>query len=118
LIYDGDCSFCAASANWVAARWSGRARAVPWQTLDSEELTAFGLTSAEVRSAAWWIDEVGHRSGGHLAIAQAMKTGYGWSAVVGRALLVPPVRWIGVAVYPLIARSRHRLADGTPACRT
>jgi predicted DCC family thiol-disulfide oxidoreductase YuxK len=74
--------------------------------------------SNEASSAAWWIDEIGRRSRGHLAVAEAMKTGYGWSALVGRALLVPPFRWIGIAVYPLIARWRHRLPGGTPACRT
>ena len=118
LIYDGDCSFCTASANWVAARWSGRARAVPWQTLAPHELAAHALTRDDVRCAAWWIDERGHRFRGHLAIAQALKAGSGWSAVLGRVLFVPPFCWIGVAVYPLIARWRHLLPGGTPACRT
>ncbi|MEP6812188.1 MAG: DCC1-like thiol-disulfide oxidoreductase family protein [Actinomycetota bacterium] len=117
LIYDGDCSFCTASANWAAARWRGRARAVPWQTLAPDELAAHALTLDDVRCAAWWINEAGHRSRGHLAIAEALRAGEGGSATVGRVLLVPPFRWIGVAVYPLIARWRHRLPGGTPACR-
>jgi predicted DCC family thiol-disulfide oxidoreductase YuxK len=118
LVYDGDCSFCSASANWVTARWHGRARAVPWQALASDELAALALTPDEVRCAAWWIDEGGRRSRGHLAIAEALTAGSGWSAIVGRALLVPPFRWVGDAVYPLIVRWRHRLPGGTPACRT
>jgi predicted DCC family thiol-disulfide oxidoreductase YuxK len=117
LIFDGDCSFCTASANWVAARWRGRAQAVPWQTLSTDELAEHALTSDDVRSAAWWIDGAGRRSRGHLAIAQALRAGSGWSALVGRVLLVPPFRWIGAAVYPLVARWRHRLPGGTPACR-
>jgi predicted DCC family thiol-disulfide oxidoreductase YuxK len=117
LIYDGDCSFCTASANWVAARWRDRARAVAWQTLSPAELAAHELTRDDVRCAAWWIDESGRRFRGHLAIAQALKAGSGWSAAAGHALLVPPLRWVGGAVYPLIARRRHLLPGGTPACR-
>jgi predicted DCC family thiol-disulfide oxidoreductase YuxK len=117
LIYDGDCSFCTASANWAEARWSGRARAVPWQTLAPDELAAHALTRDDVRCAAWWIDERGRRFRGHLAIAYALTAGSGWSAAVGTVLLVPPFRWVGAAVYPLIARSRHLLPGGTPACR-
>ena len=75
-----------------------------------------GLTRDEVRSAAWWVDELG-RSRGHFAIARALTFGSGWSAVAGHALLVPPFRWIGAAVYPAVARWRHRLPGGTPACR-
>jgi hypothetical protein len=50
-------------------------------------------------------------------MAQALKAGSGWSAGVGHVLLVPPFRWVGGAVYPLIARWRHLLPGGTPACR-
>jgi predicted DCC family thiol-disulfide oxidoreductase YuxK len=85
--------------------------------LGADELAADGLTRDEVRSAAWWIDQKGHRSRGHLAIAHALAAGSGWSATVGKVLLVPPVRWIAAAIYPLIARWRHRLPGGTPACQ-
>jgi predicted DCC family thiol-disulfide oxidoreductase YuxK len=117
LIYDGDCSFCTASANWAAARWHGRARAVPWQALTAGELAAHGLTADDVRCAAWWIDDAGRRSRGHLAIAQALRAASGWSAAVGRVLLVPPFRWLAAAVYPLVVRWRHRLPGGSAECR-
>jgi predicted DCC family thiol-disulfide oxidoreductase YuxK len=104
LIYDGDCSFCTASTNWAAARWSGRARAIPWQTLTSVELSAHELTREDVRCAAWWIDEDGRHLRGHLAIAQALRAGSGWWGFVGRVLFVRPFRWVGGAVYLLIAR--------------
>lgn len=118
LVYDGDCSFCAASADWVAGRWRGRARAVAWQTLAPDELAAHALTLDDVRSAAWWVDQTGHRSRGHLAIAYALRAGSGWSATVGGVLLVPPFRWIAAAAYPLVARWRYRLPGGSAACRT
>jgi predicted DCC family thiol-disulfide oxidoreductase YuxK len=117
LIFDGDCGFCTSCADWVAARWHGNARAVPWQFLGTDELAAHGLTRDDVRAAAWWIDVDGNPSRGHLAIARSLAAGSGWTAAVGRVLLVPPFRWLGAAAYPLIARMRHRLPGGTPACR-
>jgi predicted DCC family thiol-disulfide oxidoreductase YuxK len=117
LIFDGDCAFCTSCANWVAARWHGRAQAVPWQTLDADQLAAQSLTGEQARSAVWWIDAAGERSRGHMAIAHALSAGSGLSAAAGRVLLVPPFRWIGAAIYPLIVRWRHLLPGGTPACR-
>ena len=118
LVYDGDCSFCSASARWVAARWRGPERAVAWQHLSAEQLERLGLTLDEVRCAAWWVDGGGRRSRGHLAIARALRAAHGWPSVVGRVLLVPPFKWLAAGAYPVIARSRHRLPGGTPACRT
>jgi predicted DCC family thiol-disulfide oxidoreductase YuxK len=117
LVYDGDCSFCTSSARWVAARWRGPARTVAWQHLSPAELERLALTEDEVRGAAWWIDETGRRSRGHLAIARALAASSGWPAVCGRVLLIPPFSWIAWALYPAVARWRHRLPGGTPACR-
>jgi predicted DCC family thiol-disulfide oxidoreductase YuxK len=117
LIYDGDCPFCTASSNWISTQWGSRARAVAWQTLAPHALAEYGLTPGDARDAAWWIDETGRRSRGHLAVAQALAAGSGWPAAAGRVLQVPPFRWIAGALYPLIARRRHRLPGGSPSCR-
>ena len=104
LVYDGDCSFCASSAEWVTA--DGPQRAVAWQHLGNDELQRLGLTHDDVRRAAWWIDPANGRSGGHLAIAHALRAADGWRAIAGRILLVPPFRWLGAGAYPLVARYR------------
>jgi predicted DCC family thiol-disulfide oxidoreductase YuxK len=117
LVYDGDCSFCSSCARWLASRWRGSQRAVAWQHLSSEELAQLGLTESDVRSFAWWIDESGHRSRGHLAIARALGSAPGWPSYAGRILLVAPVRWLAAGVYSLVARWRHRLPGVSPACR-
>jgi predicted DCC family thiol-disulfide oxidoreductase YuxK len=114
LVYDGDCSFCSRWAQWVAGRWRGPERAVAWQQLAA--LPA-GLDAADVREAAWWIGADGSRSRGHLAIAYALRAAPGWPSLLGRVLLVPPFRWLARFSYPLVARWRHRLPGGTPACR-
>jgi hypothetical protein len=65
----------------------------------------------------WWVDGDGGRSRAHVAIARALLAADGWPAIAGRVLLLPPFRWIAAATYPLVARWRHRLPGGTPACR-
>jgi len=117
LVYDGDCSFCSSSARWIAARWQGPEQAVAWQHLSADQLGRLGLTLDDVRCAAWWVDGGGRTSRGHVAIARALRAAPGWPSVVGRVLLVPPFRWLAAGAYPLIARWRHRLPGGTPACR-
>jgi predicted DCC family thiol-disulfide oxidoreductase YuxK len=117
LVYDGDCSFCSSSARWIAARWTGPQRAIAWQHLGADQLKRLGLTLDDVRRAAWWIDPSHGRSRGHVAIARALRAAPGWPSIAGAVLLVPPFRWLAAAAYPLIARWRHRLPGGTPACR-
>ncbi|MDX6512789.1 MAG: hypothetical protein QOE36_2293 [Gaiellaceae bacterium] len=118
LVYDGDCAFCTTLAEGIAARWRAPARAVAWQRLSNVELARLGLGLDDVRAAAWWVDDAGRLSRGHLAIAHALVAASGWRALWGRALLVPPLRWLGAAAYPLVARARFRLPGGTPACRS
>jgi len=106
LVYDGDCGFCTGAAGFVGGR------RFAWQELGAEGLARLGLTADEARDAAWWVDKTG-RYRGHLAIGHALSQ----RSPLGRALLVPPLSWTGAAVYPLVARWRHRLPGGTPACR-
>jgi predicted DCC family thiol-disulfide oxidoreductase YuxK len=117
LIYDGDCSFCSSSARWITARWQGAEQAIAWQHLGAERLERLGLTTDDVRRAAWWIDPSHGASRGAPAIARALQAANGWPSVVGRILLIPPFRWLAAGAYPVIARWRHRLPGGTPACR-
>ena len=106
LVFDGECGFCTSAAEWV-----GGERA-PWQDLGAEGLAELGLSVEEAREAAWWVDGAG-RYRGHLAIGHALAE----RSRLGRVLLVPPLSWLGAAAYPLVARYRHRLPGGTPACR-
>jgi predicted DCC family thiol-disulfide oxidoreductase YuxK len=117
LIYDGDCSFCSSSARWITAHWRGPQQAIPWQHLSTDDLERLGLTVDDARHAAWWIDPSHGRSRGHVAIGRALAAADDWPSIVGRILLAPPFRWLAAGAYPLIARWRHRLPGGTPACR-
>ena len=118
LIFDGDCGICTSWANWVSRHWTIEEPTIlAWQKLDTGGLAQLGLSMTDVTSAAWWVDSHRKLFGADLAIGQALRAcGYPWR-LVGIMLLTLPVRWFGKCWYPLLARYRHRLPGGTPACR-
>jgi predicted DCC family thiol-disulfide oxidoreductase YuxK len=116
LIFDGSCGFCTSCAQWIARRWPAASgvRAVPSQELASGELAELGLDRNDVTRSVWWCD--GNRTvPGHRAIARALiATRTPWT-VVGYLIAVP-LRWPAALGYRVVARYRHRLPGGTPAC--
>ena len=117
LIFDGDCGFCTASANWIERHWTRPARAVPWQRLGSEGLVRLGLTERQVSEQVYWVDARGRSSGGAEAVGHALaESGHGWR-IAGRLLLLPPVLWAARPCYRLVSRYRYKLPGATPACK-
>lgn len=114
LIYDGDCAFCQRCVD-LGGRLPAPVRSEPFQSLDPG---AYGLTTAQVRAAAWWIGADGSRRRGHRAVAAvlAAQPRGAWRAI-GWLLAHPPVSWVAAPAYALIARFRHRLPGGTAQCR-
>jgi len=118
LIYDGDCGFCAASASWLSRRWSSAnaPRAIPWQELSADRIGQLQLSPDDFAGSAWWVDR-DRVEGGFRAIAHALEASHGHWAVAGRILLVPPISWVAPLGYRVVARYRHLLPGGTPACK-
>ncbi len=114
LVFDGDCRFCTSCAYWIEHRLPDTARVAPWQRLD---LAALGLTEHDVTTAAYWIDEQGATFRGHRAIAKSLIAAGGAWKPVGVLLLIPPFSWLAALGYLVIAKNRHRLPGGTPACK-
>ena len=89
---------------------------MPWQRLLDGRKAELELAGVDVARSAWWID--GARvEGGSRAVAFALMAAPGPWAVAGRILIVPPVSWVAPMGYRLVARYRHRLPGGTPACK-
>lgn len=113
MIFDGDCAFCTACANWLAART--RCAVQPWQFTD---LVAHELTIDQARQSVWLLNSRGIVvAGAGRAIALALRTSprARWR-FVGVILGAPLIR-IGTELgYRIIARNRYRLPGGTPAC--
>jgi predicted DCC family thiol-disulfide oxidoreductase YuxK len=113
LIFDGDCAFCTTWVNRLQA-WLPRSfRAVPWQWSD---LDAVGLTHDDVADFAWYLTRR-HSYAGALAFAALLRTqpriGLRFA---GHLLATPPFSFVAAFGYNQIARFRHQLPGGTPAC--
>lgn len=113
LVFDGDCGFCTACTDWLAARLARQVRIEPYQVLDLGDL---GLAEADVSHYAWWLDgEI--RARGHRAIGHALRACRAPWPLLGRLILTPPFSWLGRPVYRLVARLRGYLPGTTPACK-
>jgi predicted DCC family thiol-disulfide oxidoreductase YuxK len=117
LIFDGDCAFCTSTATWVAERLrrpnGPNAHLVAWQFTD---LAALGTTKERAQREVLWVTPDGEVFGGAAAFAQwLIYRGLPYAAL-GRIMLLPLVRRLAGAVYRLVARNRHRMPGGSPAC--
>ena len=115
LVYDGDCAFCTRAVELARTRMGVDCLALPWQQVD---LAALGLTVEEVTEKVWWVEPDGSRVSGHRAVAAALRHGNSALRPVGRLLDAEPLAPVAAAGYDLVARNRHRLPGGTPACGT
>lgn len=113
LVFDGDCAFCTTWVTRLSAILPVFPRSTPWQWIDLDE---FGMTRDDVARYAWVVTST-HQYAGHLAFSALlrMQRGFGWR-FVGTLIATPPFSWIAAVGYHLIARNRHRLPGGTPAC--
>ena len=113
LVYDGDCAFCRRAVAVALSRMKVACRAVPWQQAD---LAGLGLTADEAAEAVWWVEPGVRKVKGHQAVAAALRHGRPAMRPVGRLLEAPSLARVAAAGYDLVARNRHRLPGGTPAC--
>jgi len=116
LVYDADCGFCTRCARWIEGhlRAGSPLHVVPWQAVDLE---AFGLTPEDTMAAAWYVDEDGSRERGHLAIAAGLRAVGGVWGGAGRVLAGRVMSRPAAIAYSWVARNRHRMPGGSPACK-
>ena len=118
LVFDGDCGFCTTAVTWLQTHLPLPATSVPYQWADLEDL---GLTVDEAAARVWLVTtegKTGHQYGGHLAVAAMLRRqpSVGWR-FLGFLLISFPFSVVAAIGYAIIARFRHRLPGGTPACR-
>ena len=114
LIFDGDCGFCTTTANFIARHSSSPIAIHPWQFID---VSAYGLTEAQVSAKVYMVVD-GVPFAGHEAFAQILLLQRNWVLkTLGWLAMHPPISWLARPVYWLVAKYRHKLPGGTPACK-
>jgi predicted DCC family thiol-disulfide oxidoreductase YuxK len=114
LVFDGDCSFCTSVAFHLESNSVNNFDVVAWQLTD---LSKFKLTTAQTAKKVYLLVD-GKNYSGAKAVAKSltfMKPRI--YRALGYLLLVPPFSWMAIPGYSLVARFRHRLPGGTPACK-
>jgi predicted DCC family thiol-disulfide oxidoreductase YuxK len=113
LVFDGDCAFCTTWVNRLRAWLPRFPEAQPWQWLDLAEL---GLSRDDVERYVWYLAP-GVRLSGHAAFSALLRIQRGFvPRLAGWILVTPPFSWVAAVGYSFVARYRHRLPGGTPAC--
>ena len=113
LIYDGDCAFCTL---WVNRLREWLPRFPEAKTSQSIVIEDYALTPLDVEKFAWYITPT-HHYGGALATSALLRAQPRFALrLLGWLLATPPISWLASGVYALIARYRHKLPGGTPAC--
>jgi predicted DCC family thiol-disulfide oxidoreductase YuxK len=113
FLFDGDCAFCTSCVRFIEQRVPTSARIVAWQFADLERL---GVTAADAEAAVQWIPASGPVTAGPVAIAELLRDAGSFWRPIGTVLGTRPALRIAWPVYRWVARNRHRLPGGTPAC--
>jgi predicted DCC family thiol-disulfide oxidoreductase YuxK len=116
LVFDGDCGMCTRSAELAARRFRPSPDAFDISPAQRLDLGALGLTVAECDAALQWVGADGRVSSGQDAVARMLLASRPWARPLGALLLLPGVNTLAGIVYRWVARNRHRLPGGTPAC--
>lgn len=86
----------------------------PWQFID---VGLYGLTKDQVAAKVYFVVG-GTAFAGHEAFAQILLSQRNWLLkVAGTVLMHPPLSWLARPGYSLLAKYRHKMPGGTPACR-
>lgn len=112
FLYDGDCAFCTSTARFIERHVRTTAEITPWQWAD---LPSLGVDRQAAEVAVLWVER-GVVVSGPNAIAVLLRRAQWYWRPLGFLGSLTPVSWLTWPVYNLIARNRHRLPGGTPAC--
>ena len=115
LIFDGDCGFCTTTSNYIVKHSRTPITAHAWQLID---VTEYGILQPQAQERVYLIDN-GHAYAGHEAFAHILRLQKNpILSALAFVMVVPPICWLSRIGYALVARYRHRLPGGTPACKT
>ena len=103
LVYDGECPFCTATAQWLQRHARAPLRLLTFNDIDGPDLLS-RLTDEELEASAHFITPNGIEYHGGEAVTRSLRlVRFGWLASI---LDVPGVRLLRDAGYALVAKLR------------
>lgn len=116
LVYDGDCGICTKLSRFVTTRLRARPTDFAVTAYQHADLATLGLTEEQCDAALQWVGADGRISSAEDAVARALLSSRMPLRPLGAILLLPGLHGLAGVVYRWVARNRHRLPGGTPAC--
>jgi predicted DCC family thiol-disulfide oxidoreductase YuxK len=114
LIFDGDCGFCTSTANFIAKHSRVVMEVTPWQFVD---FTNLPITQQDCADQVYLLVD-GKPYGGHEGFAMTLRVQPNpVLKFLGKTAMSPALRWLAKPTYRLVAKYRHKLPGGTPACK-
>jgi GNAT superfamily N-acetyltransferase len=107
LLYDGECRFCTASAQWLERHARSTARVQPWQRGDLADL---GVSAEQCAEAVQWVGN-GRLASGPDALAAYLQSSTGAWRAAGRLLATPAAQQLTRPTYRRLVRHQVREAD-------
>lgn len=107
LLYDGECRFCTASAQWLERHARSTARVQPWQRGD---LAGLGVSAEQCAEAVQWVGN-GRLASGPDALAAYLQSSTGAWRAAGRLLATPAAQQLTRPTYRRLVRHQVREAD-------
>jgi predicted DCC family thiol-disulfide oxidoreductase YuxK len=114
LVFDGDCGFCTSVARHFEKRSFTPLSIVAWQRAN---LAEFGLTPEQTAAQVYLVTPDGQFAGAE-CFAELMRIQGDWfHKAVAWGMRLPGTRSLCAWGYRQVAKNRHRLPGGTPACQ-
>jgi predicted DCC family thiol-disulfide oxidoreductase YuxK len=113
LVFDGDCGFCTSVAKHFEKRSLTPLEIAAWQLTD---LASLGLTAEQAAAQVYLVTDQG-LFGGAECFAELMRIQEDpFHRLVAWGMRLPGLKRLFAWGYTVVARNRHRLPGGTPAC--
>ena len=114
LVFDGDCGFCTSVARHFERRSRTPVNAVPWQRAN---LASLGLTPEMTSEQVYLVSDSSLFAGAECFVELMKIQGDLFHRSVAKLMRAPGIQRVSAWGYSLVARNRHRLPGGTPACK-
>ena len=117
VVYDGDCGFCQATVSFIKTLdWLSKFDFIPFQEESILRKYTF-LTEAMCQKEIILIKTSGKYYGGYDAF-KIMSGSIPITFLLSWFFFLPGVTNLGIIIYQVIAKNRHRIKIGDKVCKT